>query len=39
MCGRLRCCLAYEYEQYVMARKSLPARNKEIGTPTAKAPS
>ena len=36
MCGRLRCCLAYEYEQYVMARKSLPARNKEIGTPHGK---
>lgn len=33
MCGRLRCCLVYEYEQYVMARKSLPSRNKEIGTP------
>jgi hypothetical protein len=36
MCGRLRCCLVYEYEQYVMARKSLPARNKEIGTPHGK---
>jgi cell fate regulator YaaT (PSP1 superfamily) len=33
MCGRLRCCLVYEYEQYVLARKSLPSRNKEIGTP------
>jgi len=33
MCGRLRCCLVYEYEQYVMARKALPARNKEVGTP------
>ncbi|NDJ76595.1 MAG: hypothetical protein GYB65_10085 [Chloroflexi bacterium] len=33
MCGRLRCCLLYEYEQYVEARKHLPKRNKRIGTP------
>jgi cell fate regulator YaaT (PSP1 superfamily) len=33
MCGRLRCCLVYEYEQYVKARKELPRRNKRIGTP------
>lgn len=33
MCGRLRCCLVYEYEQYVAARKQLPKRNKKIGTP------
>lgn len=33
MCGRLRCCLLYEYEQYVEARKQLPRRNKKIGTP------
>ncbi len=33
MCGRLRCCLIYEYEQYVEARKHLPKRNKRIGTP------
>ncbi len=33
MCGRLRCCLVYEYEQYVEARKQLPRRNKMIGTP------
>ena len=33
MCGRLRCCLLYEYEQYVEARKNLPKRNKTIGTP------
>jgi len=33
MCGRLRCCLVYEYEQYVEARKSLPRRNKIVGTP------
>lgn len=33
MCGRLRCCLVYEYEQYVEALKSLPRLNKWIGTP------
>ncbi len=33
MCGRLRCCLIYEYEQYVAARKSLPKRNKRVVTP------
>lgn len=33
MCGRLRCCLVYEYEQYVEARKKLPKRNKIVGTP------
>jgi cell fate regulator YaaT (PSP1 superfamily) len=33
MCGRLRCCLIYEYEQYVQARKELPKRNKFVGTP------
>ncbi|MCC7208915.1 MAG: stage 0 sporulation protein [Anaerolineae bacterium] len=33
MCGRLRCCLIYEYEQYVEARKDLPKRNKRVGTP------
>ena len=33
MCGRLRCCLIYEYEQYVEARKQLPKRNKEVATP------
>ncbi|MCA9905306.1 MAG: hypothetical protein KC547_15725, partial [Anaerolineae bacterium] len=33
MCGRLRCCLVYEYEQYVQARAQLPKRNKRIGTP------
>ncbi len=33
MCGRLRCCLVYEYEQYVEARKALPKVNKRIGTP------
>jgi cell fate regulator YaaT (PSP1 superfamily) len=33
MCGRLRCCLVYEYEQYVEASKNLPKVNKWIGTP------
>lgn len=33
MCGRLRCCLVYEYEQYVAARKQLPKRNKIVITP------
>jgi cell fate regulator YaaT (PSP1 superfamily) len=33
MCGRLRCCLIFEYEQYVEARKQLPKRNKKVITP------
>lgn len=33
MCGRLRCCLVYEYEQYVEARKLLPKRGKLVLTP------
>lgn len=33
MCGRLRCCLVYEYEQYVEARKKLPKMKKRVGTP------
>jgi cell fate regulator YaaT (PSP1 superfamily) len=33
MCGRLRCCLLYEYEQYVEARKRLPKQGKQVGTP------
>jgi cell fate regulator YaaT (PSP1 superfamily) len=33
MCGRLRCCLVYEYEQYVEARKNLPKVGKIVGTP------
>jgi cell fate regulator YaaT (PSP1 superfamily) len=36
MCGRLRCCLIYEYEQYVEARKTLPKRGKEVVTPLGK---
>lgn len=33
MCGRLRCCLLYEFEQYVKARKKLPKRKKRVVTP------
>lgn len=33
MCGRLRCCLVYEYEQYVEARNNLPKRGKHVVTP------
>ncbi len=33
MCGRLRCCLLYEYEFYEEARKTLPKRKKIIQTP------
>lgn len=33
MCGRLRCCLIYEYELYVEARKQLPKKNKRVKTP------
>lgn len=33
MCGRLRCCLIYEYEQYTAARKQLPRKNKRVVTP------
>ena len=33
MCGRLRCCLIYEYELYAEARKHLPKRKKKVVTP------
>lgn len=33
MCGRLRCCLVYEYEEYVKARKELPKVKKRVMTP------
>jgi cell fate regulator YaaT (PSP1 superfamily) len=33
MCGRLRCCLVYEYEQYIEAKKTLPKTGKVVGTP------
>ncbi|HEY46912.1 MAG TPA: stage 0 sporulation family protein [Anaerolineae bacterium] len=33
LCGRLRCCLLFEYEDYIEARKHLPKRNKRVVTP------
>ena len=33
MCGRLRCCLCYEYEQYTSARKKFPTKAKKVLTP------
>lgn len=33
ICGRLRCCLAYEHENYEEARKLLPKVKKTIQTP------
>ncbi len=33
MCGRLRCCLIFEYDNYVEARKLLPKKNKRVRTP------
>jgi cell fate regulator YaaT (PSP1 superfamily) len=34
ICGRLRCCLIYEYGLYVKARKGLPKKNKRVVTPS-----
>ncbi len=33
MCGRLRCCLSYEFEAYTEARKRLPRRKARVKTP------
>jgi len=33
ICGRLRCCLVYEQEQYAQAVKDLPRRKKRVRTP------
>ncbi len=33
MCDRLRCCLHYEYDQYVEALKDLPRRKRRVKTP------
>ncbi len=33
MCGRLRCCLQYEYDAYVEARKTMPRPKKPVSTP------
>lgn len=34
MCGRLRCCLVFEFEQYVEAKSRLPKLKSMIGTPS-----
>jgi cell fate regulator YaaT (PSP1 superfamily) len=33
LCGRLRCCLLYEHEQYAEASKKMPRRKKRVQTP------
>jgi cell fate regulator YaaT (PSP1 superfamily) len=33
MCGRLRCCLIYEHEQYMQARQKLPKSKRRVRTP------
>ncbi len=33
ICGRLRCCLLYEYEWYAAARQQLPKKGKRVMTP------
>ena len=33
MCDRLRCCLHYEYDQYVEALRDLPRRKRVVKTP------
>ena len=32
-CGRLRCCLRFEYEQYRQINKAFPRIGEEVGTP------
>lgn len=34
MCGRLRCCLVYEYDQYAAIMKTMPRKGKRISTPS-----
>lgn len=36
MCGRLRCCLGYEYKQYKEARRLLPKKGTRVDTPLGK---
>ena len=36
-CGRLRCCLRFEYEQYRQINKAMPRIGEEVGTPESKA--
>lgn len=33
MCGRLRCCLMYEYDHYREASRDMPKKNKRVTTP------
>jgi cell fate regulator YaaT (PSP1 superfamily) len=33
MCDRLRCCLQYEYDQYIEALRHLPRRKRRVKTP------
>jgi len=37
ICGRLLCCLGYEYDQYQAMKKKLPALGQEVSTPLGKA--
>jgi cell fate regulator YaaT (PSP1 superfamily) len=37
LCGRLLCCLGYEYEQYRDMKGTLPAAGQEVTTPLGKA--
>ena len=32
MCGRLKCCLRYEYDTYLSLRRSLPKQGKKVRT-------
>jgi len=33
VCGRLMCCLAYEHDTYVKAKKDMPKCGKRVNTP------
>ena len=37
LCGRLLCCLGYEYEQYRAMKENLPTIGQEVSTPLGKA--
>ncbi len=34
ICGRLRCCLSYEYDHYLAAKEGMPKRKKMVKTPS-----
>jgi cell fate regulator YaaT (PSP1 superfamily) len=36
ICGRLMCCLSYEYESYKILSKGLPREGEHVHTPKAK---